>query len=199
MHLFLPLLFGLNVFVLKVEAGETTVTNKVFFDVEINGEAVGRIVIGLFGDTTPRTVENFVALAEGRDGMGYKQSSFHRAIKDFMIQGGDIVNHDGTGSQSIYGETFPDENFILNHYGPGWVSMANKGVDTNGSQFFITTDAASWLDGRHVVFGKVIEGMDVVRAVENVPTDSFDGPTQECVIVDSGIIPVTEPFVISKD
>lgn len=199
MYLIVPLLFGLNVFALKVEAGETTVTHKVFFDVEINGEETGRIVIGLFGETTPKTVENFVAFAEGRDGLGYKQSSFHRIIKDFMIQGGDIVNHDGTGSQSIYGETFPDENFILNHYGPGWVSMANKGADTNGSQFFITTDAASWLDGRHVVFGKVLEGMDVVRAIENVPTDSFDGPTQECVIVDVGTLPVSESFDVSKD
>jgi peptidyl-prolyl cis-trans isomerase B (cyclophilin B) len=181
------------------QAGETTVTHKVFFDITISGKEIGRIVIGLFGETTPKTVENFVQLAAGTEGYGYKGTRFHRVIKDFMIQGGDFVNRDGSGSRSIYGEKFADENFILRHSGPGWVSMANKGVDTNGSQFFITTDSTPWLDGRHVVFGKVLEGLDVVRQVEDVPTDSFDGPTEECLIADSGIIDVDKPFDINVD
>ncbi|QIW95846.1 hypothetical protein AMS68_001364 [Peltaster fructicola] len=165
----------------------------VFFDMTLGGEPLGRIKMELFTDVVPRTAENFRVYCTGETRnhlgkpQGYKGCRFHRVIKDFMIQGGDFINGDGTGNASIYGtRSFADENFKLKHDTPGLLSMANTGKDSNGCQFFVTTVATPHLDNKHVVFGKVVEGFDVVRKIENVRTGKDDRPTLDVIISQCG-------------
>ncbi|XP_042618638.1 peptidyl-prolyl cis-trans isomerase-like [Cyprinus carpio] len=158
---------------------------RVFFDITANGSPLGRVIIELRADVVPRTAENFRQLCTGQPGFGYKGSTFHRVIPQFMCQGGDFTMHNGTGGKSVYGNKFEDENFSLKHTGPGILSMANAGPNTNGSQFFICTAATSWLDGKHVVFGQVVEGLDVIKKVESYGSSS--GKTSaKIVIADCG-------------
>jgi len=159
---------------------------KVFFDMEVGGEDVGRITFELRADVAPKTAENFRQLCTGEAGFGYKDSSFHRVIPDFMCQGGDFTAGNGTGGKSIYGSSFDDEDFSLKHEGRGILSMANAGPNTNGSQFFICTVDTPWLDGAHVVFGKVIDGLDVVDKIESVGSAPSGQTSAEVKVKDCG-------------
>merc|ERR1711918_317332 len=166
--------------------GETThlqakMTTRVCFDITADGAPVGKIIMELRSDVVPKTSENFRALSTGEKGYGYKGSTFHRVIPNFMCQGGDFTAGNGTGGKSIYGNKFEDENFSLKHTGPGILSMANAGPNTNGSQFFLCTAKTQWLDGKHCVFGSVVEGADVVSAVEGYGSQS--GQTRAKIVV----------------
>lgn len=174
------------------DAATASPSHKVYFDIKINDEDAGRIVFGLFGKEVPKTAENFRALCTGEKGTGksgrplhYKGSRFHRVIPQFMLQGGDFTRGNGTGGESIYGEKFNDEKFSFRHDTVGLLSMANSGPNTNGSQFFITTVKTPWLDGKHVIFGRVIEGMELVQRIEALGTQS-GSPQLPIEIADSG-------------
>ncbi|KUN77078.1 peptidylprolyl isomerase [Streptomyces bungoensis] len=162
-------------------------SDNVYFDITINDEPAGRIVFKLYDDVVPKTAKNFRELATGQHGFGYAGSSFHRIIPQFMLQGGDFTRGNGTGGKSIYGEKFADENFDRKHDRPYLLSMANAGRNTNGSQFFITTVVTDWLDGKHVVFGEVVEGQDIVDRVESLGSRSGT-PSAKVTIASSGTV-----------
>ena len=174
------------------------VTHKVQFDMLKDGDPIGSFTIGVFANVAPITVQNFIALANHTYGFGYKGSIFHRVINNFVVQGGDITEANGIGGRSIYGGMFDDEEFILKHIGKGWVNMANKGEDTNESQFSILTEKADWLNGKHVVFGKVLEGYNVVQIMETCATDKKDRPVRELTVENVHVTEVSETLEVEK-
>lgn len=186
-----------------------TVTEEAYFDIVIANTSKhqkpieGRITIACFGDIVPITCLNFVSLAKGyrksKEVLWYKNTPIHRIIRDFVIQMGDVSGQKGKGGKSIYGDTFQDENFKLSHRGTGWVSMANFGRDTNGAQFFIMLQPARWLDGKHVVFGKVIKGMDMVRKIGEAETYVTGKPKMSIKVVDSGVVGLASKYEIPEN
>ncbi|XP_076038933.1 peptidyl-prolyl cis-trans isomerase 6-like [Oratosquilla oratoria] len=183
----------------RSQVSDPRVTDEVTFEVTHGGRPVGSIVIGLFREIVPLTVANFVNITNGFNGRSYSGTPFHRIIKSFMIQGGDTTLGNGRGGESIYGRRFDDENFELKHYGKGWVSMANAGPNSNGSQFFITLVQTGWLDGAHVVFGKVVAGMDVVEALGVVETSKPGDKPVEAVIVKNASHAAVTPYPVKRE
>ncbi|XP_025410283.1 peptidyl-prolyl cis-trans isomerase [Sipha flava] len=182
----------------RCRAETYTVTDVAYLDVEIAGKELGRIEIGLFGIVVPKTVTNFIAvLTEGIDGRTYAGTKFHRVFNKFVIQGGDILNNDGSGSISIYGDTFPDENLKINATKPGFVGMSNSGPDTNGCQFFITTRPTPSLNGKHVMFGIVTDGQKLIHIIEQQLTDHLGRPMKEIRIKKCGLLDKRPPFDVT--
>jgi len=210
----LPALLSAALCLLAVPAWthEHTVTDEAWFDIEVRDmdgpgpKYMGRFTVALFGETAPMTVLNFVKLVRGfKKGAGkseltYKKSYIHRIVQDFVIQLGDITVGDGTGGESIYGTRFNDENFALSHQGPGWVAMANHGPDTNGSQFYIMLTKARWMDGKHVVFGKVVRGMDVIKKIGDIESDSKTAvPKYKVQVIDCGVNDLDSKYELKGD
>lgn len=206
------LLFGLFILgmISSGYCGEYTVTEEAWFEVEVKDmdgpgqDYTGRFTLALFGDTAPMTVLNFASITKGykrgKSSLSYKDTNIHRIVPDFVLQMGDVTKGDGTGGQSIFGEKFNDEDFILSHRSPGWVAMANHGSDTNSSQFYILLSKARWLDGKHVVFAKVIRGMDVIEALGEVESDPNTAvPRKEVRITDCGITGLREKYDLTEE
>lgn len=197
---FVLLLLLLASLAASCEGAKYRVTSQVFMKFRHGNEPMGKVVIGLFGEDAPKTVDNFRALCiRGIGGRTYAGTRIHRIIERFLIQGGDLVSDDGSGAISIYGEYFEDENMSINHTGPGFLGMANRGPDTNGCQFYVTAMATPWLDGKHTIFGKVVEEQGIIHAIEKVKTDSDDHPLKSVYITECGDEPMNAPFVVSDD